>query len=94
MRPARLTIALQRALPAQLFGCGLTLNAILGAARLDAEGVRGYGEHGQVITDDNQLLAYGLVRRELVSNRFRAAASRNLLLIRKLSRHRASAPPP
>jgi hypothetical protein len=62
------------------------------AAHLDAAALRGYGEHGQLITDDNQLLAYGLVRRELVSNRFRAAAVQNLLLIRRLSRNRSADP--
>jgi hypothetical protein len=64
----------------------LSDEAILRAAVLDARGLRRYASSGRVITDDNQLLAYGLVRRELLGGGHEKGALRNLLTIRRISR--------
>ncbi len=64
----------------------LGAEAILRAAVLDARGLRRYGSFGRVITDDNQLLAYGLVRRELLGGGHEKSAKRNLLTIRRIAR--------
>jgi hypothetical protein len=52
---------------------------------LNSTGVALYAEQGIVITDDNQLLAYGMLRRDLEATDFADARQQNLDTIHLLS---------
>jgi len=64
----------------------LPSEAIEQAALLNAVGLQLMAEAGRVITDDNQLLAYGLVRGHLIGGRFKVAKQQNFRRIHAVAK--------
>ena len=62
----------------------LSVEAILAAVVLDPAGMARYAERGAIITDDNQLLAYGRLRGELLGGRFRFVKEHNQAIIHEI----------
>jgi len=56
----------------------LSGEAIRAGVVLKQAGMALYGQHGAIITDDNQLLAYGMVQRELYDTNYAGARQENL----------------
>jgi hypothetical protein len=61
-------------------------NAIIARSTvLDINGLRTFASSGRVITDDNQLLAYGLLRTDLFAGQFTSVSKKNLRRIRTIA---------
>ena len=69
----------------------LSLDEILGSVELRATGMAVYSAQGAVITDDNQLLAYGRLRGELLGGKFRFVKEHNQAIIREIEAATAGA---
>lgn len=63
----------------------LSADAIRSATLLDPIGMTIYAESGEPITDDNQLLAYGMLRQQLHDTQFAGARQANIDAIRLVS---------
>ncbi|MEE2675136.1 MAG: fused MFS/spermidine synthase [Myxococcota bacterium] len=72
------------------FERSLSAEAIRAGVLLDPIGMTIYAEGGAPITDDNQLLSYGMLRRELHETQFAGSRKANLDAIRLLSSIRAN----